>query len=180
MNSEYPAIAAELPPLKELVQQLEHRLPNNAMVLQLPFRRTYLNENGAFRMKPYEHLEMYLVSKQIRWSYPALSNDQVGWQEAAARLSPEQLPVQMAAEGFSAILVDRYGYEDNGETIAAAIRAALRDEDVILRTDRFIAFDIRSLFGRTGVAPLPTRPGPMTVGMAACGGQTIDVLRTGR
>lgn len=172
MNGEYPVIAAELPVLKGFVQQIERRLPSGSMILQLPFRRTYLNEAGAVRMQPYEHLKMYLASRHLRWSYPALSNAQVGWQEAAAAVPIQKLPMQMAAEGFSAILVDRYGYEDNGEVVISAIRAMVRDEDVVAETERYVALDIRSLTGQASVTPLPTRPGPMTVGLGACSGQT--------
>ncbi len=75
------------------------------MVLQLPFR-TYLNDDGIARMRPYDHLKLYMVSDTIRWSYPALSNNQVRWQQAAARLAADRLPYQLAEDGFAAI-VDR-------------------------------------------------------------------------
>ena len=181
MNNEYPTIAAELPGLKGFVQQMEQSLPENAMVLQLPFRRTFLNEIGAVRMRPYEHLKLYLVSRHLRWSYPALTNDQAGWEEAAARLTPAQLPMQMSVEGFSAIVIDRYGYEDNGQSVATAVQDVLGEGSVLAETERYVAFDLRTLAGRAALPRLPVHPEPMSVGMRPCTGQTpMTVERAGR
>jgi hypothetical protein len=181
MNGAYPAIAAELVTLKGFVQRIEDRLPDKAMVFQLPLRRAFLSETGAVRMGPFDHVKLYLVSHHIRWSYPALSNEQVGWQEAAARLPLAQVPLQMAAEGFAAIVVDRYGYEDNGQAATAAIRAAVGDRHVIAETERYIAFDLRNLAEQTSLARLPTRPGAMTIAMSACSGRTtISLERAGK
>ncbi len=177
MNVDYPALAVELPALTGFVRQLEHRLPNRAMVLQLPFRRTYLNESGVWRMQPYEHLKMYLVSRRLRWSYPALSNDQVGWQEAAASLPAAQLIQQAASEGFVAVVIDRYGYEDSGQAVQAAL--GLSRQVPLADTERFIAFDIRP-FARPDITPLPLRPGPLSPGLPVCPAQTtMSVDRIG-
>ena len=176
MNNEYPATSAELPRLKGFVQRIEQALPEGAMVLQLPLRRTYLNELGVGRLQSYEHLKLYLVSRHLRWSYPGLSNEQVGWLESAARLTPQQLPQQMAAEGFSAIVIDRYGYEDNGQAVTAAVRAPLGDQGVIAETERFIALDIRSLTRAAALPRLSTRPAPLSPGLAPCPGQSQMVI----
>ena len=66
---------------------------------------------------------------------------------AAARLSPRELPSQLAAEGFSAIVIDRQGYEDNGAATIAALREGLGGGTVIAETERYIALDLRSLAG---------------------------------
>lgn len=114
-----------------------------------------MNDDGIARMKAYDHLKLYIISHRIRWRYPALSNDQVRWQQAAARLDPRRLPHQLAVEGFAAVVIDRYGYENNGTEITADIRAGLGRDDVIARTDRYIALDIRSLAGASeAAAPL--------------------------
>ncbi|HST10537.1 MAG TPA: hypothetical protein VLL05_09165, partial [Terriglobales bacterium] len=137
MNIEYPQNATELSTLTTFVRQLEDRMPDRAMVLQLPFR-LYMDEWATPRMPPYEHFKLYLVSRKLRWSYPAFSNQQLGWQVAAAALDPKQLPRQLAHEGFSAILIDRNGYEDNGAAITTDIRATVSDGSVIAQTDRYI------------------------------------------
>jgi len=180
MNDEYVPAAAELPTLKAFVQQIERALPEGAMVFQLPLRRTYLNEIGVYRIQPYEHLKLYLVSRRLRWSYPALSNEQVGWLESTARLTWQQLPEQMATEGFSAIVIDRFGYQDNGERVAAAIRAQLGGRGVLAETERFIALDIRGL-ATAARSRLSSRPEPMSPDLARCPGQTSMMIdRVGR
>jgi hypothetical protein len=174
LNTAYPVVAAELPPVQAFVRELESRLPDRAMVLQLPFR-TYLNDSGIARMEPYDHLKLYLVSHRIHWSYPALSNAQMSWQQAAARLGPARLPSQLAAEGFAAIVVDRFGYDDNGTSVIDAIRAALGADSVLAKTDRYIALDIRTLVGASNkaVVPLSLEPVAATVTMLACQGPPL-------
>lgn len=170
MNAEYADNAAQLASLGSFVRTLEDRLPDQAMVLQLPFR-TYLNFSTIARMLPYEHFKLYLVSQRLRWSYPALSNQQVAWQGGAARLDPVKLPVHAAREGFAAVMIDRYGYEDGGAVAVAAVRTALRGGgDVIAETDRYIAFDIRPLADAPENAPTPEPSAPATLGLSACAG----------
>ena len=170
LNLSYAGIASEIPPLETFVRRLETRLPPGAKVLQLPFR-TYMNDDGVARMKAYDHLKLYMMSRHIHWSYPALSNEQVRWQQAAARLDPRQLPRQLAAEGFAAIVVDRYGYADNGSAIAADLGAALGTHDPIAQTDRYLALDIRALAGieEAAVPRLSTSPSLVSEGLIACG-----------
>ena len=172
MNIDYAKNAAELSTLTTFVHQLEDRMPDRAMVLQLPFR-LYMDEWATPRMPPYEHFKLYLVSQKLRWSYPALSNQQLGWQVAAAALDPKQLPYQLAHEGFSAIVIDRNGYEDNGAAITADVRAAVSDGALIAQTDRYVAFDIRALANALDAAAprLPSAPLLATAGMRACGAE---------
>ena len=170
MNYEYPKNVAELSTVTRLVRQLESRLPDGAQVLQLPFR-LYMDEWANPRMPPFEHFKLYLVSKKLRWSYPAFSNQQLEWQVAAAALPHAQLPSRIAGEGFAAIVIDRAGYDDNGAAIAAEIGAAVSAADIIAQTDRYIAFDIRPLAGALDAAAprLPTAPSLATAGMPPCG-----------
>jgi phosphoglycerol transferase len=176
MNATYPATAAEMTVLEPFVQTLEHRLPDRAMVLQLPFRMWYNSEPTIERMPPYEQLKLYLVSHSLRWSYPAFSNEQVTWQQAAARLDPERLLPQAVHEGFTGLVVDRYGYADNGIAItAAATRAGLHEGDIIAQTDRYIGYDLRSIAaaGNAVASKLPTRLVPATSAMSVCGSRPL-------
>lgn len=170
MNTAHAGIAAEVAALRAFVEPLERRLPAGAMILQLPFR-TYLDDLGVARMQPYDHAKLYVVSTSLRWSYPALSNEQVGWQYAAARLGLRELPSQLAAEGFSAIVLDRHGYEDNGAAATAALRAAIGADGVLGETDRYVALDIRALAGSAAAARprLSTQPVLASTSIGPCG-----------
>jgi phosphoglycerol transferase len=184
LNADHGYIARQVRAVRAFVEPLERGLPAGAMVLQLPFR-TFLSDPGVARMEPYDHLRLYVVSKSIRWSYPALSNEQVLWQYAAARLSPRELPSQLAAEGFSAIVVDRNGYDDNGTATIAAVREGLGGGTVIAETERYIALDLRSLAGSAaGSRPrLQTQLVVASASIGECGGRpvaTIDQIGAAR
>jgi len=173
LNVAYGSIAAEISGLEAFVHKLESALPPRAMVLQLPFR-TYLNESGIARMRPYDHIKPYVVSHALRFSYPALSNEQVYWQQAAARLDPRRLTFRLAAEGFSAILIDRYGYEDNGAAVTAAIVRTVGGDRVIAETGRYIAFNIGALAGADETPTVDSSTDvPTTLSMDACKGQPL-------
>jgi len=175
LNNDYPRIAAELAPLKRFVGQLESRLPGDAMVFQLPFVRTYMNEGTTSRMGPYDHFKPYLVSHHLRWSYPALSNRQVAWQESAAALSPQQLAYQLLSEGFAAIVIDRFAYDDDAAAITAEIRDEIGAQAVIADSGRYVGLDIRPLAGRPGASrpPLSREMVARTSGMKSCGGKPL-------
>jgi hypothetical protein len=135
-----PPASADVIQLKRFVRQLESRLPADAMVFQLPFR-TYMNDTGVARTGSYEDLRLYTVSRRLRWSFPAFSDEQVAWMKSAERLDPERLPCQP----FAAIVIDRYGYWDNGAAIGTAVRAGLTATSVLAQSDRYLALDIRPL-----------------------------------
>jgi hypothetical protein len=176
LQTKYASIATEVDGLERFVRTLERAAPDGSMVLQLPFR-TYLNESDAGRMKRYDHLKPYLASRSLRFSYPALSDDQVRWQQVHARLDPRSLTSRLAGEGFALILVDRYGYEDNGAAITSALLRVAGDSRVIAQTERYLAIDIRGLAtagssanGKRGAAAGESA----AVGAAASGAPSAD------
>jgi phosphoglycerol transferase len=170
----YASIASEVAGLESFVRTVERAVPDSAMVLQLPFR-TYLNESDFGRMKRYDHLKPYLVSRSLRFSYPALSDAQVRWQQATARLDPRTLISRIASEGFAVILIDRYGYEDNGTAMADALVRVTGEQRVIARTERYLALDIRGL-AVADAAAVGAELVPATLSMTACKGQPMMVL----
>jgi phosphoglycerol transferase len=176
-NVKYDSIAAEISILDAFVRKLESALPNRAMVFQLPFR-AYMNESDFGRMKPYDHFKPYLMSHTLRFSYPALSNEQVRWQQAAARLDLRDLTSQLGAGGFSAILVDRYGYEDDGAGVEAALGRTLGGNHVIAQTDRYIALKISAVAdaSKTPTAERSSELLPASLSMGPCPGQPRMII----
>jgi hypothetical protein len=169
LNAARRRTAPEISAVAAFVTRLESRLPDGAMVLQLPFR-TFLNDSGVHRMGSNDHLRLYVLSHSLRWSHPALSNEQMRWQQELTRLDRERLAPQLAAEGFSAVVIDRYGYEDNGAAIAGAIQAPLPADAVIALNDRYIAIDIRALAeGAKSIPVLRGRPlSPLSLSLGRC------------
>jgi len=176
-NAHYGSYASEIASLETFVGTLERALPNHAMVFQLPLR-AYMNESDFGRMQRYDHFKPYLVSHTLRFSYPALSNEQVRWQQAVARLDPRSLASEVAAEGFSAILIDRYGYDDEGAAVSEALIHTVGDGHVIARTDRYLALNIGALAGarKAPAIDASTELVPATLSMGACGGQSLTVI----
>ena len=73
------------------------------MVFQLP-ALTYLNELGREKMLPLDHIKPYLASTRVHWSYPALSDSIVRWQQQVGRLPTPVLVAALVAEGFNTVL----------------------------------------------------------------------------
>jgi hypothetical protein len=182
LNDRYGPIAAEVAGLDTAIRTLQLALPRGAMVFQLPFR-AYMSESTFGRMQQYDHFKPYLVSETLRFSYPALSNEQVRWQQAAARLDPASLAARLASARFSAVLIDRYGYQDEGTAIVSALKRVVGEDRTIPMSDRFIALDIRA------VSPHGDAPGAriddvaLTLSLPPCAGApliTIDQIGTSR
>jgi hypothetical protein len=167
INERQAAIALEVADLRKLVATLEHALPADAMVFQLPVR-AYMSESDFGRMKQYDQFKPYLVSRALRFSYPAFSNEQVRWQRALTGLDMPTLASRLAAQNFSAVLVDRYGYEDQGAAVVTGLQRSVGDERVIVSTDRFVAVDIRAIAGDATPVPHSVEPVALTLSMPPC------------
>jgi hypothetical protein len=136
----YERVRADYQSVQQFVSSLEAATPPGAMVLQLPFT-IYLNDSGRARMHAYDHFKPYLVSRHLRWSYPALTNRQLRWQEGAGQLGLDELAGFAAAEGFHAVMIDRYGYADNAAAAVAAL-LALPEAKTLVEGERYVAVDV--------------------------------------
>ena len=138
-----PGIQRELTAVSSFVGRLESSLPANASVFQLPLR-PYPLDNGQHRLGAYDQFKPYLAAHRLRWSYPALTDDQILWQRDVEAVPEQDLPRYLARQGFSAILISRGGYRDEGaaleQTFTTAGGATRLDVD-----DRYIALDVRHL-----------------------------------
>ncbi len=106
-----PAARADLWYRNQLfVSRLEHRLPADAMVFQLPV--TDFPEHGAIAsMSAHDEIKTgYLHSRTLRWSSGGIRGRSGEWQWPAANRSTNSLVRGLAALGFSAITLDRDGY----------------------------------------------------------------------
>jgi hypothetical protein len=180
-TTEYAGIAREIAGLDAFDNTLEHALPANTMVLQLPFR-AYMNESDVGGMKRYDHFKPYLVSHALRFSYPAFSNEQVRWQQAAARLPLRDLMPQLASEGFAGVLIDRQGYEDRGAEVSAALIEMVGQDRIIAQSDRYLALNISALAARTSpaskslAAAMSSDLAPASESLGACKGPSLTVI----
>ena len=93
------------------------------MVYQLPVR-PYPLDSGVGRMGVYGHFRAYLTTRQLRWSYPALTDAQREWEQEVARVEPDNLPRHLAGLGFSLISINRAAYADEGQRLRELLTAA--------------------------------------------------------
>jgi phosphoglycerol transferase len=99
-----------------LVSQIEARLPENAMVFQLPvwpFPEGLLERPMLGTMEDYEPFRPYLHSSALRFSYgDAKGRYENGWQKEAELLGASRLVQLLEEYGFSAVLINREAYPE--------------------------------------------------------------------
>ncbi|MGZ4674981.1 MAG: hypothetical protein ACXVJ7_03950 [Acidimicrobiia bacterium] len=123
------------------VARLERRLPRDAMVFQLPIS-DFPARDLAYRMSAHDLVkEGYLHSRTLRWSSGGVRGRTAEWQWAAARLRTRTFVRGLAAMGFAAIVLDRFGYADGGADKIAKI-SALAGPPVVSEGDRLVAWDL--------------------------------------
>lgn len=127
--------------LQGMVEVLERELPSGARVYQLPDRTDHL-QRRVVRMQPNDDLKPYLVSRHLQWRYPPRTAAETRDDKPRDALEPDALPARLAQDGFSAIVVDRLGYDDHGEAVLAALHATGRTT-VLAQTERYVALLVR-------------------------------------
>jgi hypothetical protein len=125
-----------------VVASLERRLPTNAMVFQLPV--VDFPEHGALRRLSAHDLikEGYLHSTTLRWSAGGMRGRDGEWQWPASLLPMRELVRGVTALGFSALMLDRHGFADDGTRQYRQLTALL-GAPIAERGDRLAAWDLR-------------------------------------
>ena len=124
------------------VTALEDRLPDDAMVFQLP-SVPFPEAGAAAFAADYDLLKQgYLHSDTLRWSAGGMRGRSGDWQ-VVATMQPMPILVRgLAAVGFKAITVDRHAYYDHGEARVKALTDLL-GEPFATSQDRLLAWDLQ-------------------------------------
>jgi hypothetical protein len=99
------------------VADVDSALPDHATILELPYV-PFPSSPPVGRMVDYDHVRPYLHSDDLRWSYGAMkgrSEDLGDDLDDHVRQAP--------SFGYDAVMVDRFGYPDNGAAVEADLRA---------------------------------------------------------
>jgi phosphoglycerol transferase len=133
----YALLAEDLATRASFMQTVESKLPENAMLFQLPYAR-FPEGAPAGKMRQYDHLAGgYLVSNTLRWSYGAMyGRDTDRWQQMVAEQPAPELVKSLTSAGFSGIYVDRLGYPDGGAALEAGLARVLRTQPIVSRDRR--------------------------------------------
>jgi phosphoglycerol transferase len=105
-----------------LVQQVETAFGQDAIVFQLPIV-PFPENPPVVNMTDYEHLRGHFHSSTLRWSYGGVKGRSGDWQSSLPT-DPKLLIARLQNLGFQAVWVDRNGYEDNGASLIASLKAA--------------------------------------------------------
>ena len=154
-DADIQATAALVDSDRAFTAEMEKRLPENAMIFQVPVMD--YPENGDIALPSYEHFRPYIFSQKLWYSF---GNDkgrpQGDWQRQLAGLSLEELIATLEHDKFSAIYVNRRGMRDLGQSMLRDL-VKLGQTDIILspRKDLFCV-----VLHPDAKPPIPTAPGP--------------------
>ncbi|MEI8234940.1 MAG: hypothetical protein WCH57_09675 [Verrucomicrobiota bacterium] len=106
---------------RDFAQKLEARLPKGAMIFQVPIME--FPESPAPGVSGYDHLRLYLHSKDLRFSFGGIKGRPwLQWQKDIAQQALPDFIRTLESYGFSAIYVNRNGFQDKGEGVLKAVR----------------------------------------------------------
>jgi len=125
-----------------IAAMLEAALPGRAMIFQMPV--SAFPEFGPIGQMPdYDHFRPYLQSHSLRFSYGSVKGrTRERWQSEALQFGTAQTVAILESAGFSAILINKQGYEAKAAALLAELSAAGRSE-VICDSDDLIAIRLR-------------------------------------
>jgi hypothetical protein len=139
---------------RAFVKKMESALPAGSMVFQLPV--VAFPEGGRIqKMGDYEHFRPYLFSRDLYYSYGSnKGRDNEVWQKKVQRMPYGQMVNTLEKLGFSAIYINRKGFEDGGRQMVEAFRAL--GKPVVARSGDLLAVRLRP----SGTSTLPGKASP--------------------
>ncbi len=106
---------------REFTEQMEQRLPAQAMVFQIPVMD--YPESPAPGIGGYDHFRPYLYSHRLRYSFGSdKGRPQQQWQHDLAGLPLGAVVSQLESYGFSALYVNLNGFPDKGAALANGLK----------------------------------------------------------
>jgi len=112
---------------RHFVEDMEKRLPPNAMVFQIPI--TVFPESPAGGNSSYENLRPYLFSDHLRFSFGSdKGRSDTQWQIDIQKKPLGDVVGDLEKYGFAALYINRDAYSDKGEGVIHALKQMGRDE----------------------------------------------------
>jgi hypothetical protein len=139
----YKTIRATYSSDARFVAAVEQRLPAGAEIYQLPY--VPFPESSIPGPGDYSQLRGYLHSDDLRWSYGAMKGRATDWNAMLSTLPLRVLLPAVAAIGFDGIVVDRSGYHDHGNAVAAELSRRLGMAPLESPDGSLLFYDLRPL-----------------------------------
>jgi len=114
------------------VEKIEGMLKPGSMIFQLPYTN-YPEGNASGTMDSYDHLKPYLHSHHLRWSFGAMEGRWADkWQKSitSAPFNVSSFSNEIRSKGFSAVWVDRAGYDGNVTILERSLVQSLKGKTV--------------------------------------------------
>lgn len=146
----YEPVKASWRERAKVVSALDHTLPRNAMVLQLPYT-PYPEHGPVGQMMDYDQLLPRVQSHRsdLRWSAGALKGRADDWMALTYGLSTDEIVTNAAAAGFAAVWLDRAGYDDGGAAITQELTTLLgTGPSVTSDSGRYVVFPLAAFAER--------------------------------
>jgi hypothetical protein len=121
---------------------LDDRLPDDAMVVQVPYEPFPEPPQPTF-MGGYESAKAYLHSDDdLQWSWGAMKGRPEDWAEAIQGKPAAEVVTAARREGFAAILLDRAALGGVAAATEAEYRAAVGTAPVQIPSGRYVLFEL--------------------------------------
>jgi hypothetical protein len=128
------------------MRRIENELGPGAAVFQLPY--VFFPEAGMIvGTGPYDQVRGWLHADSLRWSWGSVRGRDGDWQGALVRLETGEALDALTAVGFSGLMIDRAGYEDQGALIEYGYAVALGQTPQVSPDGRLVFFDLRPWAG---------------------------------
>jgi hypothetical protein len=132
----YAGFEAQYQSDERWIGTLEERLPDRAMVVQLPYEPFPEPPLGARPL--YESAKPYIHSSDLRWSFGEMRGRPDDWAAVNATKPGAELVPAAREAGFAGIMVDRLAYPDQGAAVDADLRGVLGSEPERSLDDRYL------------------------------------------
>ena len=135
MTPSYDQVAVEWSSDADWVERVDTALPEGAAVLELPYL-AFPSSPPIQRMVDYDHVRPYLHSDDLRWSYGAMKgrDEDIG--------DDVDTIAEARAAGYAGVMVDRFGFADNGAALEAQARAAGAGKPIVSSDGRRVFFGL--------------------------------------
>jgi phosphoglycerol transferase len=137
----YDLVASDYRSDETFVRTIEARLPDGAMVFQLPYV-PFPEAPPVNSMYDYDELRGYLHSHELRWSYGVVRGRPDDRNGPLAAEPVPQMVRDVSAAGFAGIYVDRFGYTDRGAALEQQLTAAVGSPPLVSGNGRLSFFQL--------------------------------------
>lgn len=124
------------------VSQIEHSVPKDSMIFQLPY--VPFPENPPVnKMGDYDLFRGYLHSQDIRWSYGTMKG-RAGdnWYNDVSQQTSDEMLKTIILSGFNGLYIDRYGYKDQASQLITDISQHLDEQPIYSDNQRLVFFNL--------------------------------------